>query len=78
MKENLVYIKPNVVLEPLVDNWYAWSHLIPPATTAMNITGRHLKIMNSYVQAPHIHAAAARNPKMLLSSVLGHPRDQLI
>lgn len=65
MQERLVYLKPNVVIEPLVDKWYAWAHLISPATAAMNITGRHLKIMNSYIQAPQIHAAAVRNPKML-------------
>jgi L-ascorbate metabolism protein UlaG (beta-lactamase superfamily) len=59
-----VYLKPNIVIEPLFDRWYAWSHLISPATAAMNITGRHLKIMNSYIQAPQIHAAAVRNPKM--------------
>lgn len=59
------FLKPNVVIEPLVDRWYAWSHLISPATSAMNIVGRHLKIMNSYLQAPQIHAAAVKNPKML-------------
>ena len=62
--EPKVYLKPNVVLEPLVDNWYAWSHLISPATASMNIAYRHLKIMDSYIQAPQIHAAAVRNPKM--------------
>jgi L-ascorbate metabolism protein UlaG (beta-lactamase superfamily) len=65
MNTQLVYLKPNVVIEPLFDRWYAWAHLISPATAAMNITGRHLKIMNSYVQAPQIHAAAVKNPKML-------------
>ena len=65
MNNNSVFLKPNLVIEPLVDKWYAWSHLVPPATTAMNIAGRHLKIMGSYVQAPHIHAAAVKNPKML-------------
>jgi L-ascorbate metabolism protein UlaG (beta-lactamase superfamily) len=59
------YLKPNVVIEPLVERWYAWSHLISPATAAMNVVGRHLKIMNSYIQSPQIHAAAVRNPKML-------------
>lgn len=65
MKENLFYLKPNVVIEPFVDRWYAWSHLISPATAAMNVAGRHLKIMKSYVQSPQIHAAAVANPKML-------------
>ena len=58
------YLKPNVVIEPLVDNWYAWTHLISPSTAAMNIVGRHLKIMNSYIQSPQIHAVAVKNPKM--------------
>lgn len=53
------------MLEPLVDNWYAWPHLISPATAAMNIVERHLKIMESYVRAPQVHAAAVKNPAML-------------
>src|SRR5262245_23653334 len=65
MKENKFFLKPNVVIEPLINRWYAWSHLISPATAAMNIVGRHLKIMNSYIQAPQIHQAAVKNPKML-------------
>jgi L-ascorbate metabolism protein UlaG (beta-lactamase superfamily) len=59
-----MYLKPNVVLEPLVDKWYAWSHLVSPATAAMNIVGRHLTIIDSYLSAPSIHAEAVLNPKM--------------
>lgn len=65
MTDEKLYLRPNVVVEPLVDHWYAWSHLIPPSTLAMNIVGRHLKIMDSYVKAPQVHAAAVQNPAML-------------
>ncbi|MBL6449147.1 MBL fold metallo-hydrolase [Fulvivirga sp. 29W222] len=65
MSNKKVYLKSNVVPEPLFEGWYAWSHLISPATAARNITDRHLKIINSYIQAPQIHAAAVKNPKML-------------
>lgn len=58
------YLKQNVQVEPLVDSWYAWSHLIPPATAARNVTERHLKIMDSYISAPQVHANAVKNPKM--------------
>ncbi len=64
MEEKKKYLKPNVVIEPLFDRWYAWSHLISPGTAAMNIKGRHMRIMNSYIQSPQIHAAAVANPKM--------------
>ncbi len=58
------YLKPNVVVQPHVDRWYAWSHLIPPATLALNHLERHLPIMDSYVEAPQVHAAAVRDPAM--------------
>src|ERR1700728_1586810 len=62
---DLLYLRQNVQVEPLIDHWYAWPHLIPPPTAARNITERHLKIMDSYINAPQIHANAVKNPKML-------------
>ena len=60
-----LHLRQNIKLEPLVDQWYCWSHLIPPATAARNFTERHLKIMDSYINAPLVHANAAKNPKMM-------------
>jgi len=51
--------------EPLVDRWYAWSHLVSPATLAMNTVDRHFKIMQSYVDSPAVHAAAVKDPRFL-------------
>jgi L-ascorbate metabolism protein UlaG (beta-lactamase superfamily) len=65
MNDDPVYLKRNVQVEPLVDQWYAWAHLIPPATAARNITGRHLRIIDSYLSGPQVHAQAVKNPKML-------------
>lgn len=59
------YLRPNVQVEPLFGQWYVWPHLIPPATAARNVTERHLKIMDSYISAPMLHANAVKNPKML-------------
>lgn len=60
-----VYLRPNVLAEPLVCSWYAWTHLIQPATAGRNVVERHLSIMKSFVQAPQVHLAATRNPAML-------------
>jgi L-ascorbate metabolism protein UlaG (beta-lactamase superfamily) len=65
LNTNQYYLKLNVAIESLVDKWYAWSYLISPATAAMNIKDRHLKIMESYIKNPSVHAAAVENPKML-------------
>lgn len=64
MSEQKYYLKPNVQIEPLFNNWYAYPLLIAPATAAMNIASSHLKIMRSYVAAPEVHAAAVKNPAM--------------
>jgi len=63
--EEQLFLKFNIQVEPLIDHWYAWPHLIPPATAARNLTERHLKIMDSYINAPQVHANAVKNPKML-------------
>ncbi|MCD0472721.1 MBL fold metallo-hydrolase [Flavobacterium sp. JAS] len=63
--ESLVFLKPNVVIEPLIERWYAWSHLISPGTAAMNVVKRHVEIMNSYLESPELHDEAIKNPKML-------------
>src|SRR5215467_10349798 len=59
------YLRQNIQVEPLVDRWYAWPHLIPPATAARNMTARHYRIMDSYINSPQLHANAVKNPKML-------------
>jgi L-ascorbate metabolism protein UlaG (beta-lactamase superfamily) len=71
-KDNQLYLKPNVQVEPLVDHWYAWPHLIPPATAARNVTERHLKLMDSYISAPQIHVNAVKNPKMSGGPFIDH------
>ena len=62
MRNGAYYLKPNIMAEPLVDGWYAWAHLIPPATAARNLTERHLRIMESYIESPESHESAVRNP----------------
>src|ERR1700751_802260 len=65
MKSDNLFLRTNVMAEPLVDGWYAWAHLIPPATAARNLTERHLRIMDSYVESPETHQAAVKNPALL-------------
>lgn len=76
MDANFVSLRPDVVIEPLIDSWYAWSHLISPATAARNVAKRHLPIMRSYVQARGAHVAASRNPAMRGGPFIDFPDDR--
>jgi len=64
--------RQDVIVEPLYDQWYAWSYLIAPATAAMCIANSHLKKMQSFVSAPQMHVAALKNPAMLGGPFINH------
>jgi len=63
-------------MEPLIDRWYAWSHLIAPATAARNLTERHLRIMDSYLDDPEAHAEAAQNPALAGGPFMNYATDR--
>ena len=64
MNDSPLYLRPNFVAEPLIAKWYAWAHLISPATACLNIKNRHIDIMKGYIANPESHAAACKDPKM--------------
>ena len=75
--KDVVYLRPNVVAEALFDKWYAWSHLISPATAALNVKERHLKILKSFIQNPQIHEAAIKKPEMLGGPFIDYPKSRV-
>lgn len=74
---DLVYLRPNVVLEPLFSRWYAWLHLISPLTAALVVAHQHLKIMRSFVAQPDLHLAASQNPELIGGPYLHHRADRV-
>lgn len=71
------YLKPNVLAEPLFNNWYAWSYLISPATAAMYIANSHIKVMQSFVSAPQFHISALKNPAMNGGSFINYGENKV-
>ena len=64
MNDTLVVLKQDVVIEPLVERWHAWAHLISPATASLSVLYRHIALLDSFVAAPQVHAAACKNPSL--------------
>lgn len=56
-----LHLKDGLIAEPLINSWYAWPMLIAPATLSMITSRLHLRILESYLRAPQVHAAAARH-----------------
>lgn len=77
MENGCVYLKPNVLFEPLFNQWYAWSYLIPPETAAMYVANSHVKTMQSFVANPQVHVAALKNPAMIGGPFIDYGSDRV-
>ncbi|AKJ02422.1 L-ascorbate metabolism protein UlaG (beta-lactamase superfamily) [Archangium gephyra] len=62
MSPPALYLKQNVVTEPLYNQWYAWWFLASPMTAPLFVANLHVKIMESFVDNPAIHVAALKSP----------------
>jgi L-ascorbate metabolism protein UlaG (beta-lactamase superfamily) len=58
------YLRPNVIVEPLVDGFYAWLHTVAPVQAAMNLAFSQVPLLESYLQSPQVHVNASRNPDL--------------
>ncbi len=76
MKDFQGYLKPQVVMEPLISQWYAWSYLIPPATAARYLTHSQIPVMESFIAAPQVHASALQDPAMRGGPFIHHDANR--
>ncbi|MFC9325580.1 MBL fold metallo-hydrolase [Kitasatospora sp. NPDC057015] len=54
----LLSLRRNVIAEPAVAGWYAWSYLLPPFTLAKYLKGHYRNIVESYLAQPEAHRTA--------------------
>ncbi|MFI0371286.1 MBL fold metallo-hydrolase [Actinomadura sp. 1N219] len=59
-----VFLRSNAIIEPLVDRFYAWMHIVSPAQAAMNLANVQVPLLESYLHSPQVHIAASNNPAL--------------
>jgi L-ascorbate metabolism protein UlaG (beta-lactamase superfamily) len=59
-----VYLRSNAIIEPLVDRFYAWLHIVSPVQAAMNLANVQVPLLESYLHSPKVHVAASTNPEL--------------
>jgi L-ascorbate metabolism protein UlaG (beta-lactamase superfamily) len=77
MQNPAFYLKPNIVMEPLWNQWYAWSYLIAPSTASMYVLNWHLKLLESFAEAPEVHVQALQNPALIGGPFLNYPAERV-
>ena len=77
MTDKKWYLKEEVYFEPLFNHWYAWPHLIAPATCARHVVNTHKRIMTSFVNNFHLHLLANKEKDLAGSDYLNCTEEQL-
>ena len=75
--QDKMYLKGNVMIEPLFNQWYAWSYLISPSTAPMYVANLHLNLMESFIIAPQVHVSALKNPANLGGPFIDHDASRI-
>jgi L-ascorbate metabolism protein UlaG (beta-lactamase superfamily) len=79
------FLRQDVIVEPLVDGFYAWLHTVAPVQAAMNLAFSQVPLLESYLQSPQVHVNASSNPDLrggffvnVPESRAGEVRDLLV
>lgn len=56
------FLRPDVILEPLVDRFYASLLTVAPVPAAMNLAFMQVPLLESYLQSVQVHINASRDP----------------
>lgn len=77
MTQELLYLKEEAYFEPLFNHWYAWSHLVPPATAARHVVNTHRRIMSSFVNNYKLHILAVKEAALAGGEFLNCTAEQV-
>ncbi|MFI0479422.1 MBL fold metallo-hydrolase [Actinomadura sp. 9N215] len=70
------FLRSNVIIEPLVDRFYAWMHNVAPVQSAMNLAFLQVPLLESYLQSPQVHINASVNPELRGGFFVNIPEDR--
>ncbi len=77
MSSNSLYRLGNsTAVEPLVNKWAAWSHVVSPVPYSLHLLHYQLKLMQSYLDDPSLHVDACRNPKLRSGRFVNVPEER--
>lgn len=77
MKSTAKYRLANsTYIEPLVNQWPAWSFLMSPIPASLHLVDYQLKVMASYLENPAVHVAAAKDPELVAGPFMNIPASR--
>lgn len=66
----------STVVEPLVNRWAAWAHLVPPVASSLHLQHYQLNLLQSYLDDPKFHVQACRDRKLRSGPFVDIPSER--
>jgi L-ascorbate metabolism protein UlaG (beta-lactamase superfamily) len=63
MSDEPRFLRPDVIIEPLVDRFYASLLTVAPVQAALNLAFMQIPMLESYLQSPQVHINASHDPE---------------
>jgi L-ascorbate metabolism protein UlaG (beta-lactamase superfamily) len=65
MSDNRAYrLADSTAVEPLINSWAAWPHIVPPMTGSLYLRNYQLKVLESFLENPEAHIQACQSRKL--------------
>ncbi len=75
-RETLYRLGDATVVEPLVNKWVAWAHVIPPVAGSLHLLRYQLRLLESYLSDPQSHATTCQDPKFRSGPFIDIPAEK--
>jgi L-ascorbate metabolism protein UlaG (beta-lactamase superfamily) len=75
--EDEVSLRHDVVLEPLVRQFYAWLFLVAPGTSSMYFARLLEPLLTSFLDSPRLHRESAADPRLRGGMFVGLEEDRV-
>src|SRR5262245_50044823 len=72
----LYRLSSSTVIEPLVNRWSAWAHLISPVPSSLHLLHYQIKLLHAYLRDPKVHVDACQNAKMRSGAFVDIPVER--
>jgi L-ascorbate metabolism protein UlaG (beta-lactamase superfamily) len=76
VRETLYRPGDATVIEPLVNKWVAWAHVIPPVAGSLHLLRYQMRLLESYLSDPQSHAATCQDPKFRSGPFVDIPAEK--
>jgi L-ascorbate metabolism protein UlaG (beta-lactamase superfamily) len=69
-------LRDDVLVEPLVNSWVAWSHLISPVPASLHLKNYQIPLLESYLADPKVHADTCRERELRSGPFVNIPAER--